>query len=62
MSTRHYYRRLLQIFWSYKRKKTRLSYMPVRLWVEPTSHCNLLSRAYYGDFACRSIRRTATSQ
>lgn len=41
MSTRHYYRRLLQIFWSYKRKKTRLSYMPVRLWVEPTSRCNL---------------------
>jgi radical SAM protein with 4Fe4S-binding SPASM domain len=36
-----YYRRLWQIFWSYKRKKTRVSYMPVRLWVEPTSHCNL---------------------
>ncbi len=41
MNTKHYYRRLLQIFWSYKRRKTRLSYMPVRLWIEPTSHCNL---------------------
>lgn len=36
-----YYRRLLQIFSSYKRKKTTLSYMPLRLWVEPTSICNL---------------------
>jgi radical SAM protein with 4Fe4S-binding SPASM domain len=36
-----YYRRLLQIFWSYKRKKTTLNYMPLRLWVEPTSICNL---------------------
>jgi len=41
MSTPHYYRRLLQVFWSYKRRKTRLAYMPVRLWVELTSHCNL---------------------
>jgi len=36
-----YYRRLLQIYSSYKRKKTRLDYMPLRLWVEPTSICNL---------------------
>jgi radical SAM protein with 4Fe4S-binding SPASM domain len=36
-----YYRRLLQVFWSYKRRRTRLGYMPVRLWVEPTSFCNL---------------------
>ena len=41
MNTWKYYRRLLQIFWSYKLKKTRLAYMPVRLWIEPTSHCNL---------------------
>jgi MoaA/NifB/PqqE/SkfB family radical SAM enzyme len=38
---KHYYRRLARIFWSYKRRKTRLDYMPVRLWVEPTSFCNL---------------------
>ncbi len=41
MSTKHYYRRLAKIFWSYKRRKTRLDYMPVRLWIEPTSFCNL---------------------
>jgi len=36
-----YYRRLLQIYSSYKRKKTTLDYMPLRLWIEPTSICNL---------------------
>jgi radical SAM protein with 4Fe4S-binding SPASM domain len=36
-----YYRRLAQILWSYKRQKTVLPYLPVRLWVEPTSYCNL---------------------
>lgn len=36
-----YYRRLLQIYSSYQRKKTTLGYMPLRLWVEPTSICNL---------------------
>jgi len=36
-----YYRRLAQIFWHYRRKKTVLPYLPVRLWVEPTSYCNL---------------------
>jgi radical SAM protein with 4Fe4S-binding SPASM domain len=36
-----YYRRLFQIFLSYKRKKARLAYLPVRLWVEATSICNL---------------------
>jgi radical SAM protein with 4Fe4S-binding SPASM domain len=41
MNTLDYYRRLAQIFWSYKRKKTVLPYLPVRLWVEPTSYCNL---------------------
>ena len=29
------------IFWNYKRKRTRLPYLPTRLWVEPTSVCNL---------------------
>lgn len=38
---RRYYWRALQIFLSYKRKKTHLSYLPMRLWVEPTSICNL---------------------
>lgn len=41
MTTLDYYRRLARIFWSYKRRKTTLRYLPVRLWVEPTSHCNL---------------------
>ena len=41
MTTLDYYRRLARIFWSYKRKKTVLPYLPVRLWVEPTSYCNL---------------------
>ncbi len=41
MNTLDYYRRLARIFWSYKRKTTVLPYLPVRLWVEPTSWCNL---------------------
>ncbi len=41
MNTIDYYRRLVRIFWSYKRRKTTLPYLPVRLWVEPTSWCNL---------------------
>ncbi|MFZ0034629.1 MAG: radical SAM protein [Sedimentisphaerales bacterium] len=36
-----YYRRLWKIFRAYKGGKTRLDYMPVRLWIEPTSVCNL---------------------
>ena len=36
-----YYRRLASIFWNYKRKRTRLPYLPTRLWIEPTSVCNL---------------------
>jgi radical SAM protein with 4Fe4S-binding SPASM domain len=36
-----YYRRLLDIYSSFKKRKTRLSYLPVRLWIEPTSCCNL---------------------
>jgi len=41
MDTASYYRRLAQILWSYKRKRAVLPYLPVRLWVEPTSECNL---------------------
>jgi radical SAM protein with 4Fe4S-binding SPASM domain len=36
-----YYKRLFQVFSSYKREKVRLPYLPVRLWVEATSVCNL---------------------
>ncbi|RLE04333.1 MAG: radical SAM protein [Candidatus Aminicenantes bacterium] len=41
MNNWKYYRRLVQLFIAYKRKKLKLSYMPVRIWVEPTSYCNL---------------------
>lgn len=41
MSSIRYYRRLLQVFLAYKRKKTVLPYLPVRLWIETTSICNL---------------------
>ncbi len=41
MSSLRYYRRLLQVFLSYKRKRTVLPYLPVRLWIETTSICNL---------------------
>lgn len=41
MKRKVYYFRLVQIFWSYHRKRTKLDYLPVRLWVEPTSVCNL---------------------
>jgi radical SAM protein with 4Fe4S-binding SPASM domain len=41
VSSIRYFRRLLQVFLSYKRKKTVLSYLPVRLWIETTSICNL---------------------
>ena len=41
MSRLDYYRRLGQVFSSYRRKRTRLPYLPVRLWIEATSVCNL---------------------
>jgi len=41
MNSWKYYLRLAQLFASYRTKKTKLSYMPVRVWVEPTSNCNL---------------------
>jgi radical SAM protein with 4Fe4S-binding SPASM domain len=41
MRKKRYYFRLFRIFLSYKRKKVRLGYLPVRLWIEPTSLCNL---------------------
>lgn len=36
-----YYRRLGRILRAYKAKKIRLPYLPIRLWIEPTSVCNL---------------------
>ncbi|MDD8014098.1 MAG: radical SAM protein [Acidobacteriota bacterium] len=41
MTKREYYLRLSRLFLGYKRKKTGLRYLPIRLWVELTSHCNL---------------------
>lgn len=41
MNRFQYHRRLINLFSSYKKKKTQLSYFPVRLWIEPTNHCNL---------------------
>jgi len=41
MTRRNYYRRLFDIFRHYKKRSTRLPYLPLRLWIEPTSFCNL---------------------
>lgn len=41
MKRLQYYKRLLQVFSHYRRKKVLLPYLPVRLWVEATSICNL---------------------
>jgi len=41
MKRLEYYRRLGQALHAYKSHKARLSYMPIRLWIEPTSVCNL---------------------
>lgn len=41
MSSIRYYRRLARVFSSYRRGKTALPYLPVRLWIETTSICNL---------------------
>ena len=35
-----YWRRLTRLFIHYTRKATRLPYLPIRLWVELSSHCN----------------------
>lgn len=41
MTKLEYYRRVWEIFRNYKKKATVLPYLPIRLWVEPTSFCNL---------------------
>ncbi len=40
MSGKSYWKRLLRLFYHYRKKNTLLPYMPIRLWVELTSHCN----------------------
>jgi radical SAM protein with 4Fe4S-binding SPASM domain len=40
MKTGRYWLRLLRLFHHYRRKSTRLPYLPIRLWIELTSHCN----------------------
>jgi len=41
MKRLEYYHRLRRIFRAYKLKKTRLPYLPIRLWIEATSTCSL---------------------
>ncbi len=41
MTKREYYRRLWAIFRAYRKRETVLPYLPIRLWIEPTSFCNL---------------------
>jgi radical SAM protein with 4Fe4S-binding SPASM domain len=41
MNKLQYIRRLIQVYQSYRAKKTNLSHLPIRLWIEPTDHCNL---------------------
>jgi radical SAM protein with 4Fe4S-binding SPASM domain len=36
-----YLRALMKAYYSYKTKKSTLSYLPIRLWIEPTNICNL---------------------
>jgi radical SAM protein with 4Fe4S-binding SPASM domain len=41
MTRLEYYRRLGRIYAAYKKRRTVLPYLPIRLWIEPTSFCNL---------------------
>jgi radical SAM protein with 4Fe4S-binding SPASM domain len=41
MSRLDYYGRLWKAYRSYRTKRTNLPYLPIRLWIEPTSVCNL---------------------
>ncbi len=40
MSSRTYWKRLIKLFYHYKKKSSLLPYQPIRLWVELTSACN----------------------
>lgn len=35
-----YWLRLLRLFYHYQKNSTHLPYLPIRLWIEATSHCN----------------------
>jgi radical SAM protein with 4Fe4S-binding SPASM domain len=41
MNKLRYLHRLIQAYRSYRTEKTHLNYLPFRLWIEPTDHCNL---------------------
>jgi len=40
MNSLKYWLRLVELFYHYRKKSTKLPYLPVRLWVELTSYCN----------------------
>lgn len=40
MNSLKYWLRLVKLFYHYRKKSTKLPYLPVRLWVELTSYCN----------------------
>ncbi len=44
MTARRRYGILVRALWSYRRRQTRLGYLPIRLWIEPTNRCNLRCR------------------
>jgi len=41
MNKLQYILRLIRAYQSYRAKRIRLDYLPIRLWIEPTDHCNL---------------------
>jgi len=41
MKSLAYWRRLARLFYHFRKKSSQLPYLPVRLWIELTSHCNL---------------------
>lgn len=41
MKSLRYWRRLTRLFYHFRKKSIKLPFLPVRLWIELTSHCNL---------------------
>ena len=41
MKPLRYWTRIIQLFYHFRQKSVKLPYLPVRLWIELTSHCNL---------------------
>ena len=41
MKSLPYWKRLTRLFYHFRKKSSHLPYLPVRLWIELTSHCNL---------------------